>query len=149
MDTPPAHDSRESRRMRSAIARGRRMAIVHRVLELRVPGYEPGDSVFSERVAQLLEHVACFTDVVREYPVRVGSRTYHIDVAQPGVLLAHETDGWDAHRTRSAFYIDRARANDLVSIGWTVLRYTYEMTDDQIVEMARATYDRLAARAAS
>jgi hypothetical protein len=90
-------------------AHGRRVSVVHRVLESRLPGYEPGDSVFSERVAQLLEHVAGFTDVVREYPVRVGPRTYHIDVANPSVLLAHETDGWDGHRTRSAFYIDRAR----------------------------------------
>jgi very-short-patch-repair endonuclease len=121
---------------------------VHELLERRLPGYEPGDSYFSERVAQILEHVARLPGLVREHPVRIGSRTYHIDVAQPFVLLAHEADGWDAHRTRSAFYIDRARANDLVTAGWTVLRYTYEMSDEEIATIARDTYARLVAQRA-
>jgi hypothetical protein len=83
-------------------APGRRMSVVHRVLEQRLPGYEPGDSAFSEHVAQLLEHVARLPGVVREHPVKIGGRTYHIDVANPLVMLAHEADGWASHRTRSS-----------------------------------------------
>jgi hypothetical protein len=134
-------------RLRSAP--GRRMSVVHRVLEQRLPGYEPGDSHFSEHVAQVLEHLAHLPGLVREHPVKIGGRTYRIDAANPSVLLAHEADGWDSHRTRTAFYVDRARANDLVKAGWTVLRYTYEMTDAEIVDVARTTYDRLARAVAS
>ena len=82
------------------------MSVVYRVLEQRLPGYEPGDSDFCEHVAQVLEHIAHLPDVVRKYPVKIGGRTYHIDAANPSVLLADEADGWDSHRTRTAFYVD-------------------------------------------
>jgi very-short-patch-repair endonuclease len=51
--------------------------------------------------------------------------------------VAIEIDGWEHHRTRSAFDDDRARSNDLVAAGWNVLRFTSTMTDEQAVETIR------------
>src|SRR6266545_3664161 len=39
--------------------------------------------------------------------------------------LVVETDGWETHRTRSAFRRDRRRDAALVAAGWRVMRFTY------------------------
>jgi very-short-patch-repair endonuclease len=52
-------------------------------------------------------------------------------------MIAVEIDGWEHHRTRTAFDHDRARANDLVVAGWQVLRFTSSMTDAQAVATVR------------
>ena len=50
-------------------------------------------------------------------------------------LIAHlEADGWRCHGPRAAFDADRIRANELVLLGWTVLRFTSAMTDRCIAE---------------
>jgi very-short-patch-repair endonuclease len=61
-----------------------------------------------------------------------------IDVAYPEARLAIELDGWDTHRSRSAFQADRAKGNDLVLIGWRLLRFTSTSTDAEIVAAVRA-----------
>jgi very-short-patch-repair endonuclease len=43
--------------------------------------------------------------------------------------VAIELDGFAFHSDRSVFEDDRARANELVAMGWTVLRFTW----DQVV----------------
>ena len=50
--------------------------------------------------------------------MRVGGRTFKIDLAYPVVRLAIELDGWEFHGTRSAFDDDRTRATLLVANGW-------------------------------
>jgi very-short-patch-repair endonuclease len=50
---------------------------------------------------------------------------YRLDFAWPPVKLAAEVDGYEAHGARSAFYRDRDRQNDLVALGWTLLRFTW------------------------
>ncbi|MCZ7536375.1 MAG: type IV toxin-antitoxin system AbiEi family antitoxin domain-containing protein [Acidimicrobiia bacterium] len=123
---------------------GRRPSIVHEVLRKRLPGYEPGDSDFEAHVHELLES-AGMGGFVRQHRVRLGGRRYSLDLAHPALQIDVETDGWDAHKTRTAFEGDRARANALVAAGWTVLRFTWAMSDDDIVAAVRATQTRLAA----
>lgn len=125
---------------------GRRPSVVHEVLRKRLPGYEPGDSDFESHVHDLLEE-AGVAGFVRQHRVRLGGRRYALDLAQPELQIDVETDGWDSHRTRSAFDGDRARSNALVAAGWTVLRFTWSMSDDEIVRAVRATCDRLSAAA--
>jgi very-short-patch-repair endonuclease len=48
-----------------------------------------------------------------------------IDAAYPDLKLAIEIDGFEHHSTPEAFQIDRSRQNDLVRLGWTVLRFTW------------------------
>jgi len=73
----------------------------------------------------------------QQHRVSTGTRRCRIDLAYPALRLAIEVDGWEHHRTRSAFDDDRARANDLVAAGWNVLRFTSTMTDEQAVETIR------------
>ena len=85
---------------------------------------------------------AGFPPPVQQYRVKVGGRTFRIDLAYPARRLAIELDGWEFHRTRTAFDDDRARANLLVTHGWTLVRFTSCSQDDEIVGCLRA-FDHL------
>jgi predicted transcriptional regulator of viral defense system len=58
--------------------------------------------------------------------------------------LVVETDGWETHRTRSAFRSDRRKDAALVASGWRVLRFTYE----DVAYDGATVADRLRAAAA-
>lgn len=111
---------------------GRRPTLLHDVLAERVPGYDPGDSDLETRVLRLLV-VRGLAPPAQQHRVRLGGRSVRIDLAYPDRKLAIELDGWEFHRTRTAFDDDRARANLLAMQGWTVLRFTSRSTDDEIV----------------
>jgi Protein of unknown function (DUF559) len=113
-------------------APGRRPSRVHAVLGRRLPGYEPGDSDLEVRFARGLV-AGGLPEPVLQHWVRLGSRRYRVDLAYPESMIAIEIDGWDTHRSRSAFDADRARANDLVVAGWRVLRFTSAMTAGEAV----------------
>jgi very-short-patch-repair endonuclease len=49
----------------------------------------------------------------------------YLDVAFPHLRLAIEIDGWAHHSDVDRFRGDRTRQNALVSLGWTVLRFTW------------------------
>lgn len=53
------------------------------------------------------------------------ANTYYLDVAFRRARLALEIDGFAHHSSREAFEHDRARQNQLMLAGWTVLRYTW------------------------
>jgi hypothetical protein len=111
---------------------GRRPAVVQGLLAARLPGYDPGDSDLETRVLRLLVAQG-LPAPVQQHKVRLGGRTCRIDLAYPGSKLAIELDGWEFHRTRSAFDDDRRRANALVAQGWTPLRFTARSRDAEIV----------------
>lgn len=50
---------------------------------------------------------------------------YEIDFAYPELRIAIEVDGYGPHSSRAAFQSDRVRQNDLVGLGWMVLRFTW------------------------
>jgi hypothetical protein len=113
-------------------APGRRLGVLHEVLAERVPGYDPGDSDLETRVLRLLVAHG-FPPPVQQHRVRLGGRTFKIDLAYPTLRLAIELDGWEFHGSRSAFDDDRTRANLLVAAGWTLVRFTSRSTDAEIV----------------
>jgi very-short-patch-repair endonuclease len=62
-----------------------------------------------------------------QHEVRVGRRLVgRVDFAFPAAALAVEVDGYESHATLAAFQHDRARQNELVAAGWTVLRFTWD-----------------------
>jgi very-short-patch-repair endonuclease len=64
-----------------------------------------------------------------EVNVRVGR--FRVDFLWRDQRLIVEVDGWEAHRTRSAFEEDRARDVRLKLLGYTVVRFTWrQLTDD-------------------
>jgi very-short-patch-repair endonuclease len=109
-----------------------------RALILRTPGYDPGRSALESRALEAIERER-LPSPVRQHPVRrpTGERAY-IDLSYPWAMLALELDGWETHGVRSAFDDDRIRANDLVLLGWTVLRFTWAMSDAYLCSTIRS-----------
>ncbi len=118
-------------------APGRRPMRIAAVLRRRLTGYEPGDSDLEVRFARAMV-AGGLPEPVQQYRVNAGTRRCRIDLAYPELKLAIEIDGWEHHRTRSAFDDDRVRANDLVVAGWNLLRFTSTMTDGHAVEIVGA-----------
>lgn len=122
---------------RLAEAPGRRTSVLQELLAERLPGYNPGDSDLETRVLRLLVAQG-FPPPAQQHRVRIGGRTFRIDLAYPVLRLAIELDGWEFHSSRSAFDEDRTRANLLVAHGWTVVRFTSRSTDEEILSCIAA-----------
>ena len=121
--------------------RGRaRCTVTRAILEAR-GGSEPGESAAEARIARLLVR-ARLPRPTHQHRVRVNGRTVRIDLAYPDAMIAIEYDGWDFHRTRRAFDLDRARANELELLGWTVLRFTSASSNQLVVDTVRAALSR-------
>ncbi len=73
----------------------------------------------------------------QQHWVRFGKDRFRLDLAYPRAKLAIEYDGWDTHRTRSAFDADRRRDRILALNGWVVLRLTSKTSDAEIVQSVR------------
>jgi very-short-patch-repair endonuclease len=57
--------------------------------------------------------------------------------------LIVEVDGWESHRTRSAFEEDRARDARLTLLGYHVLRFTWRQVEDDAARVARTVRELL------
>jgi hypothetical protein len=57
--------------------------------------------------------------------VNVNVDRYEVDLLWRDQRLIVEVDGWDSHRSRSAFEEDRARDARLAVLGYEVLRFTW------------------------
>jgi hypothetical protein len=110
---------------------------VRRILDARLPGYEPGDSDPEKRIAGLLVR-AGLPRPVPQYRVRIGGRSYRVDLGYPDHGVVIEYDSWEHHRVRSAFDGDRHRGNELEVLGLTVLRFTSKSSDATIVRTVAA-----------
>jgi hypothetical protein len=67
-----------------------------------------------------------------------------VDFYWPAQRLVVETDGWDTHKTRAAFKSDRRKDAALTSVGFRVMRFTY----DDVVHDADTVVTRLRRRSA-
>jgi very-short-patch-repair endonuclease len=129
-------------RLRSCLGRlakapGRRTAVVQDLLAARLPGYDPGDSDLETTVLRLLV-ASGLPAPVQQHRVRIAGRTFRIDLAYPDRRVAIELDGWEFHKTRTAFDSDRSRANLLVAAGWTLVRFTSRSAETEIVACVTA-----------
>jgi very-short-patch-repair endonuclease len=122
--------------------RGRmRCTVMREILEHRTPGYDPGESEPERRIVDVLLR-AGLPEPVRQHPVTLGGRRYRIDLCYPEHKIAIEYDGWEHHRGRRAFDADRARGNDLVILGYQLLRFTSKSSDQTIAETVAAALAR-------
>ncbi|MEA2704510.1 MAG: hypothetical protein QOD63_2455 [Actinomycetota bacterium] len=123
-------------------ASGRRgVPALRDALDARRAGFHVGDSIKETELVRLLTS-AGLPEPVQQHQVLAGCRVYLLDLAYPDRRVGMEYDGWDAHRTRSAFDGDRSRANDLALAGWTVLRFTSATPEHQILAAVRSARER-------
>jgi hypothetical protein len=67
-----------------------------------------------------------------------------VDFYFPAHHLVVETDGWETHGTKAAFKSDRRKDAALTSVGYRVMRFTY----DDVVHEPDTTVERLRPRSA-
>lgn len=109
--------------------------------EARRPGYHAGDSDREVHLARVLTD-AGLPPPIMQHHVAAGDTVCLLDLACPEARLGVEYDGWDTHRTRSAFDHDRHRANVLALAGWTLLSFTSASGPDQVATITMAAYRR-------
>ncbi|HWJ98473.1 MAG TPA: hypothetical protein VNQ33_09965 [Acidimicrobiales bacterium] len=124
-----------ARRTSELNIRGRPKPIpLMRALRLRSGDHDPGRSALEARVIEAVARRG-LPELVRQHPViRPDGRTAFIDLARPSAMVAVELDGWETHGIRSAFEPDRIRANELLLLGWHLLRFTWHMSNDYICD---------------
>jgi very-short-patch-repair endonuclease len=118
---------------RIATGPGRRPTVALRqVLAQRVVGYQPGDSQPEADLVRVLANAGLPAPVLG-HRVRIGTWRYRLDIAWPEAMLGLEHDGWDTHRTFTAFHGDRQRLRRLTAAGWTILPVTAKTRLDELI----------------
>jgi very-short-patch-repair endonuclease len=84
-----------------------------------------------------------FLAVVRRHrlpepEVNVRIDRYEVDFLWRDQRLIVEADGWESHRTRSAFEADRVRDARLKTLGYEVLRFTWRQIEGDTHGVAAA-----------
>jgi very-short-patch-repair endonuclease len=69
-------------------------------------------------------------------PILLNGKRYIVDCHWPGTHQIVELDGWQGHRTRSAFRDDRERDRRLRVAGYTVTRLTWNQLEDEPEQIA-------------
>ena len=88
-----------------------------------------------ERFAPFLQHHHLPLPRFNDWIV-LGPKRYRVDCHWPGTGQIVELDGWQGHRTRTAFREDRARDRALRVAGYSVTRLTWSQLDDEPEEIA-------------
>jgi very-short-patch-repair endonuclease len=112
-------------------------------LRLRIGSGIATDRTRSELEARLLAICRRHRLPQPEVNVRVGN--FLVDFLWSARSLVVEVDGWESHRSRSAFEQDRARDVQLATKGYEVLRFTWtRVTGDPrgVAEAIRAVLNR-------
>jgi very-short-patch-repair endonuclease len=68
--------------------------------------------------------------------ILLGDKRYQVDCHWPGTRQIVELDGWQGHKTRTAFRDDRARDRKLRVAGYSVTHITWNQLDDEPEEVA-------------
>jgi very-short-patch-repair endonuclease len=149
-----------TRRARIPVTKpARTLADLHRVLSrkqfaraLREAEYLKlpiGDAFKPDRSRSDLEGLffaLCSHHRLPQPEVNVRVDRFLVDFLWRKERLIVEVDGWDSHRTRSAFEADRARDARLAVLGYTVLRFTWRQVETDALRVARTVRELLLRR---
>lgn len=143
IDEARRRDLRHLEETRAAFARvasggRRRLRSIRAALAMRLPGYDPGESDLELRALKALTRGGLPVPVQQLRIVLNGKRR-RIDLAYPQWMIAIELQSWEWHSGRAAFDDDHAKANELVAIGYRLLAFTSETSDDDMVRLVLAT----------
>ena len=79
--------------------------------------------------------------------ILLGPKRYQVDCHWPDLRQIVELDGWEGHRSRSAFQDDRARDRALKVAGYSVVRLTWAQLESEPAQVS-ADLRKLLSRAA-
>jgi hypothetical protein len=113
------------------------LAHLRTAVDARLPLAGPGDSPLEVRALLALARAGLPAPVVQHRVALPDGSVAVLDLAYPAKQVAIELDGWVAHGHRSAFDQDRARANQLLLLGWRLYRFTSTMSDALLVTTVR------------
>ncbi len=140
----------EARHIRERLGRQGRngTGVLGRVVDLHVLRGEKAESELESRLLDLRRRFD-LPMLTLQYEVwSCGRCVARVDAAYPRLRLAIEVDGFEFHSSPEAFQRDRTRQNDLVALGWTVLRFTWSDVTQHPAQVAgriRASIERLQA----
>lgn len=121
---------------RLAPARGRRITRLRLLVAERGEEADTAGSRPEMRMFRVIR-AAGLPEPTSQHPVHTGGQDFYLDLSYPDRLLDLEYQGYDPHRTRSAFDRDARRTRLLTAAGWTVLYFTSRDSDADIVESIR------------
>lgn len=87
-------------------------------------------SKLEERFAPFLRHHRLPLPRFNDW-ITAGGKRFKVDCHWPGTGQIVELDGWQGHRTRTAFREDRARDRLLCVAGYSVTRLTWNQLNDE------------------
>jgi very-short-patch-repair endonuclease len=96
------------------------------VLAARAPGYVPPESALESLLLKVLRRGGLPRPVLQyPFPGRPPGEA-RVDAAYPSSHVLIEADGRRWHTRVDDFVRDRGRDNEVVALGWRVLRFTWE-----------------------
>lgn len=131
--------------LRDALGRpGRNGAgVLKKVLEARLLTADKEESVLEARLVDLVRRHDLPPMELQHEVWHAGRFVARIDAAYPKLKIAIEVDGYEDHSSPEAFQRDRARQNRLVTLGWTVLRFTWHDVVNDPRAVVRSIRDAL------
>lgn len=117
----------EVRALREALGRPGRngTGIVRQILEGNLLIFSKEESELEKRFTALARRQGLPPLSLQHEVWNAGRLVGRVDACYPELKLAIEVDGFEHHSTPEAFQRDRTRQNELVALGWTVLRFTW------------------------
>jgi len=129
----------EVRTLRDALGRPGRngTGVVRAILDGKVIPLGKEESELELRFSSLARRYG-LAQLQLQYEVwNAGRFVARVDAAMPALKLAIEVDGFEHHSTPEQFQHDRLRQNELVALGWTVLRFTWDDVVHRPAEVGR------------
>lgn len=119
---------KDARHIRELLGRQGRngTGILGEVIDVHVLDGEKSESELESRLLDLRRRFDLPMLTVQHEVWACGRCIARVDAAYPALKLAIEVDGFEFHSTPEAFQRDRTRQNELVALGWTVLRFTWK-----------------------
>jgi very-short-patch-repair endonuclease len=112
-----------------------------RFLRLAVEDAVTTEGTRSELESRML--ALCRRHRLSQPAVNPSIHGYEVDFLWRETRLVVEVDGWDSHRSRSAFEEDRSRDARLALLGYRVVRFTWRQIDHDRAGVARTIRELL------
>jgi very-short-patch-repair endonuclease len=132
-----------SRAALQARARGR---VLGELLEERPATPRPMGSEFEAHLFRALRDAGLPLPMAQYRVLMTDGSEVFLDFAYPDVMLAIEADSFLWHASLADWQRDRARNNELIALGWSILPITYDLVVHTPAEAARQVRGARASR---